>query len=124
MSVIEKRTLGGREFAIPEFPIKQQRKITPILVRLSRLSIGELDEDSYGELVDSLSEILVELGLITADEFEMLPAKLLEFPPLIEAMLIQCGLTVGKPGASGATAEAGKDPTNGATENGANTLTT
>lgn len=116
MSDDVKITLGGRDFAVPQFSIWAQRRVTPLLLGM----VGKLDklEDpkNFGELVDVVYEVLTtqtvdgkksgqKVNDISKDEFEELNILAMDLATgVIPVLLTQAGLARKKdvPGGVGA----------------------
>lgn len=98
-----KVTIGGRTFTVPEFTIKQQRKITPALMTVAAYGGAIEDENKFGKMIDTIYLCLTEAGNeITKDEFENLKMKALPLATeVLPVLLRQAGLTQDKPAAAG-----------------------
>lgn len=115
-------TIGGRQFAIPEFTVKQQRKVTPALMKMSTI-LGDLaNEEAFGQMLDTLF-LCITIGredAISRDEFEGLPIRPFEMANSVFPVLLQQAGLIKAAGGTGGAGDAAPDtPLSGET-----TLTT
>lgn len=103
---VPKVTLGGREFAVPEFVVKEQRKFVPLMMECGRVNIMAAGETELGLIYDLLYAAIGRARCypegttpISKDEFEELPVKLMtEAMPAIKVIATQLGMEVPKEG--------------------------
>jgi hypothetical protein len=126
MSEDAKVTLGGRDFAVPQFSIWAQRKVTPMLLGM----VGKLDKledpENFGKLVDVVYDVLTiqtvdgkksgqKVNDISKDDFEDLSIRAMDLAKdVIPVLLVQAGLANKKEG-GGAGAAVPETPLAGET---------
>lgn len=112
-----KITLGGKEFTVPQLPIRVQRIVVPGLMKLGPVMMGAKNDPSLitTEVFDQLVDLL-HAGLshadkdFTKDQLLDLPATQAEFNAAFLAIGRQAGLTVPEPGKVGVPGEAPATP--------------
>lgn len=118
-------TLGDRTFTVPQFSIRQQRKISPTLMALSGKAQQIGDPEVFAELIDTIFMCLTidgpdkkPINNITKDEFEDLPMGALAMATeVLPMMLRQAGLVKvdATPAPGGAGAAVPQTPLTGET---------
>ena len=96
---VPKITLGKREFLVPEFTIREQRKLVPLMMRAAAVNPLTAGEAELTVLFDILKVVTARKGAsngavpLTDEQFEELPVKVLtEVAPAMKVIAQQMGL--------------------------------
>ena len=100
-----KVTIGGREYAVPEFSVKEQRKIIPLMMRAGQVDWTNMAADDFDVVYDIAYTAIFERTRkvegfappqMPREDFDELPVRLDEIMKLIPVIGQQAGMSVAK----------------------------
>lgn len=113
-----KVTIGGRDFSVPEFSIRQQRIVTPLLMSAAGVTGDLSNAEEFGRVLDCVYDCLTvkdragnPINDISKDDFEDLRCGPLHIATVVlPALMTQAGLKQpGDPSTEGGAGQAAPD---------------